>query len=166
LQNDADFNRPACCLGHGPSSLMQSQLPHHFLPETVDRALARERNQSDLARLARLKAHRRSGGDVEPHAARLLAVELQRRVGLEKLVVRADLDRPIAGIGHRQRQRLAAGIEFDLAVLDEHLAGDHCLSRLTLSTVIPGRREAASPESITTAWEYGFRACAWRRAPE
>jgi hypothetical protein len=27
--------------------------------------------------------------------------------------------------------------------------------------VIPGRREAASPESITTTWEYGFRACAY-----
>jgi hypothetical protein len=23
--------------------------------------------------------------------------------------------------------------------------------------VIPGRREAASPESITTTWDYGFR---------
>ncbi|MEA2873592.1 MAG: hypothetical protein QOH67_3568, partial [Hyphomicrobiales bacterium] len=27
--------------------------------------------------------------------------------------------------------------------------------------VIPGRREAASPESITTIGEYGFRACAF-----
>jgi hypothetical protein len=35
-----------------------------------------------------------------------------------------------------------------------------------LSAVIPGRREAASPESITTAWGYGFRARALRRAPE
>jgi hypothetical protein len=26
------------------------------------------------------------------------------------------------------------------------------------ATVIPGRREAASPESITTAWNYRFRA--------
>ena len=30
-----------------------------------------------------------------------------------------------------------------------------------LSVVIPGRREAASPESITTAREYGFRARAF-----
>jgi len=26
--------------------------------------------------------------------------------------------------------------------------------------VIPGHREAMSPESITTDWGYGFRACA------
>ncbi len=29
---------------------------------------------------------------------------------------------------------------------------------LNLSTVIPGRAESASPESITSAAEYGFRA--------
>jgi len=34
------------------------------------------------------------------------------------------------------------------------------------SFVIPGRREAASPESITTSQEYGFRARAKWRAPE
>jgi len=33
--------------------------------------------------------------------------------------------------------------------------------------VIPGREHLrASPESITTAEEYGFRACAKRRIPE
>ena len=31
--------------------------------------------------------------------------------------------------------------------------------------VIPGRCEAASPESITTDWEYGFRACVLRTHP-
>ena len=41
------------------------------------------------------------------------------------MVVRADLDRTVAGIGDRERHRLAAGIEFDLAVLDEEFAGDH-----------------------------------------
>ncbi len=30
-----------------------------------------------------------------------------------------------------------------------------------LSTVIPGRREAANPESITPAYDYGFRARAF-----
>src|SRR5262249_58428151 len=78
-----------------------------------------------LARLPRFKAHRGAGGDIEPHAARLFAIEFQRRIGLEEMVVRADLDRPIAGIGDRQRHRLATGIELDLAVLDEHFTGDH-----------------------------------------
>jgi len=34
------------------------------------------------------------------------------------------------------------------------------------AVVIPGHREAMSPESITIAWGYGFRACASRRIPE
>src|SRR5262249_56817085 len=89
-----------------------------------------------LARLPRFKAHRGAGGDIEPHAARLFAIEFQRRIGLEEMVVRADLDRPIAGIGDRQRHRLATGIELDLAVLDEHFTGDHAsLHRIGSCTV-------------------------------
>src|SRR4029077_20971526 len=84
-----------------------------------------ERNQRDLARLPRLEPHRRPGRDVEPHAARLLAIELQRRIGLEEMIVRADLDRPVAGVGDGERHGLAAGIERDLAGLDEELAGGH-----------------------------------------
>src|SRR5262245_24869101 len=70
-----------------------SELSHHVLPEPVDHALAGERNERDLACLPRFKAHRGAGGDIEPHAARLLAVEFQRRIGLEEVIVRADLDR-------------------------------------------------------------------------
>src|SRR5437899_1457746 len=101
------------------------QFPHHLLTKAVDRALARKRDQRDLARLAWLEAHRRAGRDIEPHAARLLAVEFQRRIGLEEMVVRADLDRPVAGIGDRDLGGLAAGVELDLAILDEQFAGDH-----------------------------------------
>src|SRR5262249_40722981 len=104
-----------------------SELTHHVLPEPVDRALAGERNERDLARLPRFKAHRGASGDIEPHPARLFAVEFQRRIGLEEMIMRADLDRPVAGIGDRQRGRLATGIELDLAVLDEHFTGDHGL---------------------------------------
>src|ERR1700731_1213503 len=122
---------PACAVRVGSRTArfslksQRSELPHHVLPESVDHPLARERDQGDLARLAGLEAHRRAGGDVEPHAPRPLAIELQRRIGLEEMIMRADLDRPVAGIGDRDHDRLAAGIEFDLAVLDEHLAGDH-----------------------------------------
>jgi hypothetical protein len=38
--------------------------------------------------------------------------------------------------------------------------------RAEFSLVIPGRRVAASPESITTGWEYGFLVRAQRRVPE
>ena len=39
------------------------------------------------------------------------------------------------------------------------------LSCTDLSVVIPGRREAASPESITTSWDYGFRVPSLRSGP-
>src|SRR6516164_2808535 len=102
-----------------------SQLPHHLAAKAVDRAFAGQHHESHLAGLARLEAYRGAGRDVEPHAARLLAIELQRRIGLEEVVVRADLDRPIAAVGDRQGHGLTAGIELDLAVLDEEFAGDH-----------------------------------------
>lgn len=53
-----------------------------------------------------------------------------------------------------------------LAQLKAALGRVRCEFSESLSFVIPGRREAASPESITTVGEYGFRARAKRRAPE
>src|SRR5215469_10813445 len=104
---------------------MRSKLSHHVLAEAVHRALAGERDQRDLAGLPGLEAHRGARRDVEPHAARLLAIELQRRIGLEEMIVRADLDRPVAGVGDGERHGLATGVEGDLAGLDEQLARDH-----------------------------------------
>src|SRR5207237_10098531 len=103
----------------------RSQLPQYGATQDIDDALAGERHELHVAPLPRLETHRGACRDVEPHAAGASAVELQRRIGLEEMIVRADLDRPIARIGNRQRHRLATGIELDLAVHDEHLSGDH-----------------------------------------
>src|SRR5439155_23504794 len=121
---------------------MASQFTHHLAAKTVDDALAGERYQLHVAGLSRLEPHRGAGRDIEPHAARLLAVEFKGRIGLEEVVMRADLDRSVAGVGDRERHRLAAGIEFDLAVLDEEFTWDHLSS-----SVIPGRCAASNPES-------------------
>src|SRR6476619_5432967 len=102
-----------------------SQFAHHIATEAIDHALARERNERNLARLARLEPHGTARRDVEAHPARFLAVEFQRRICLEEMIMRADLDRPVAGIGHAHRDGLAALIELDFAVLDECLARDH-----------------------------------------
>src|SRR5438552_3676772 len=116
-----------CCPCANPPcvTLRESKLAHHVLSKTIHGALAGERDQGDVARLPGLEAHRGAGRDVEPHAARLLAVEPECRVGFEEVVVRADLDRPVAGVGHRQRHGLAAGVERDVAGFDEKLAGGH-----------------------------------------
>src|SRR6187402_684398 len=111
-----------------------SEFSLHLAAKAVDDALASQRDELHVAGLPRLEPHGGAGGDIEPHAAGFLAVEFQRRVGFEKMVVRADLDRTIAAVGDGERHRLAAGIEFDLAVLDEEFAGDH----LVLPSVIPG----------------------------
>src|SRR4029077_5714261 len=108
---------------------------------------AGERDELHLAGLAGLEPHRGAGRNVEPHAAGLLALELQRRVGLEEMVVRADLDRTVAGIGDRERHGLAAGIELDLAVLDEEFTGDHLSS-----SVIPAHAKREPGISIKYFW--------------
>src|SRR5882757_5132790 len=117
---------------------MASQLPHHVPAKAVDDALACQRDELHITGLAGLEAHRGAGGDIEPHAAGLVSVEFQGRIGFEEVVVRADLDRAVAGVRYRQRHSLAAGVEFDLAVLDEEFAGDHVWYLVTRSSVMAG----------------------------
>ena len=78
----------------------------------------------EAASLARLEAHGGAGGDVEPHAAGLLAVEAERRVGFEEMVVRTDLDRAVAGIGDFEGDLCGASVELDVAWFGDDFAGD------------------------------------------
>src|SRR5204863_7091543 len=73
----------------------------------------------------------------------LLAVETQRRVGLGEMVVRADLDRPVSGIGNRQRDRLAALVDLDLTLRGDNLAGDHGLLLQTTASATPATATSA-----------------------
>ena len=86
------------------------------------------RDQLDFALLAGLEAHGGARGDVEPKASRRRAIEAQRAVGLEEVVVRADLDRPVAGVGDLHLERRAAGVDLDVAGFAEHFPGDHARS--------------------------------------
>src|SRR5262245_61643349 len=83
-------------------AVMESQLPRDVARDAVDGAFARQRQELHVTGLAGLEARRGARRDVKPHPARASAVELQRRIGLEEMVVRADLDRTVAGVGHRQ----------------------------------------------------------------
>src|SRR5262245_37067016 len=58
-------------------------------------------NEPHLPALSRLEAHRGAGWDVEAIAARLLAIESKRRVGLIEVIMRADLYRAVARIRNR-----------------------------------------------------------------
>src|SRR5713101_6748294 len=103
----------------------RSQRSHNALAEAVDLPLAGECHERHLPALTRLEPHRGAGRNVEPHAAGLRAVELQRRIGLEEMIMRADLDRPVPGIGDGELHAGPAGVELDLAVLGDDFAGDH-----------------------------------------
>src|SRR5947199_4339639 len=108
----------ACDTNRRPESIA-SQLAHDVAAEAADGGLAGECDELHVAGLAGLEADRGAGGDVEADAAGFPAVELQGRVGLEEMIVRAHLNGTVAGVGDGERHRLAAGIEFDLAILDE-----------------------------------------------
>ena len=58
-----------------------------------------------------------------PRAA--AAVERQRRIGFGEMVVAADLDRPVAGVGDGQDGARQAGVQFDVAWLGKEFTGDH-----------------------------------------
>ena len=91
-------------------------------------SLASELDQRYGTLLSRLEAHSGARGDVETIAARSLTVERERAVGLVEMVVRADLNRPIAGVGHFQRERLAPRVELDLTGLGSYFAWNQSLN--------------------------------------
>ena len=76
-----------------------SQLSVDLAVEPDDAPLSGVSDEPDLAGLPRLEAGRRPGRDVEPVAARLFAIEVESRVGLVEMIMRADLYRAVAGIG-------------------------------------------------------------------
>src|SRR6185503_11688197 len=103
--------------------------------ESVNLPRPRKRDQLHRARLAGLEAHRGARRDVEPAAVGLLAVELERGVGLVKVVMRADLDRAVARVLHRERNRLPALVELDVARCGLDLAGNHGIGLCTVTSL-------------------------------
>src|SRR5437867_12024997 len=85
-------------------------------------AAAAESDQGDLLAFARLEANRSAGGNVQMHPKCLLAIELQRPVGFEEMVVATDLDRAVARVDRHHCLAGAAGIDFDLSFGGNDLA--------------------------------------------
>ena len=86
-------------------------------------AAAAETDERDLFALAGLKSDGGAGGNVEAHAERRRPIEFQRLVHFEEMIMRADLDRAIAGIDHGERGSRPAGVELDFAFGGENCAG-------------------------------------------
>jgi hypothetical protein len=84
-----------------------SQLTVDPAVETDDAARPGIGDEPDLAALPRLESGRAAGRDVEPTAARLLAVKGECGVGLVEMIMRADLNRAVADIWRRSGSRSA-----------------------------------------------------------
>ena len=69
-----------------------------------------------------LKPHGSSRGDVQPHPARLVTIELQSVVHFEEVIVAADLDRTIAGVPDDHCQGAAATVCVDGLRFEQVLA--------------------------------------------
>src|SRR6266446_9836689 len=102
-----------------------SQAAVDLAVEADDTALAGIGDKPHLAALSGLEPGRSPSRDIEPAAARLFAIKGERRVGLGKMIMRADLYRAIAGIGDGQGHRRAAGVDLDIAGCGEELTWDH-----------------------------------------
>src|SRR3546814_18687202 len=87
----------------------------------MNAASALVRYERHLVRLPRFEAHGRAGGNVEPEPACLRAIEVKRRVRFGKVVVRPDLDRPVALIADCQAECLASGVALDFALWGEEV---------------------------------------------
>ena len=77
---------------------------------------------------------RRLGGDVQPPATGGAAVKRQAGVGFGKVVMAADLHRPVAGVGDHQGDRGGAGVQGDVAISGKDFAGDHLRARKQRAT--------------------------------
>src|SRR5215468_7769285 len=75
----------------------------HQVAEPVHVLLAPEWDQRHFLLVPRLEADGRRLRDGQPHPEGGGAVELQGAVDLEEVIVRADLDRPVAGVADLER---------------------------------------------------------------
>ena len=87
--------------------------------KAINLAVAADVYQFHRALLARLKTHGHAAGNVQALAVGGFAVKRQARVRLCKVVVGADLNRPVAGVLHHQRGHSASGVEFVSAFVQQ-----------------------------------------------
>ena len=84
-------------------------------------------DQRDFADLTGFETHRRSGRDIKPESPRGLSVEIQRGVGFKEMIMRAYLNRAVAGIGNPHRSGFPSGVKRDLACGGDDFSWNHRL---------------------------------------
>src|SRR5271166_5676445 len=105
-------------------------------------------DQCDFAGLAGFETDRSAGGDVKPLAASGGAVEREGGIGFGEVIVAADLDWSVAGVGDGERGARQAGIEVYIAGQREDFAWDHRIGSCTVTNLVPSENVA----STCTSW--------------
>src|SRR5690606_9684862 len=113
--------------------------------EAVDDPVSGEGDERDRAFVAGFEADGGACGDVEAEAAGGLPVEAERGVHFGEMEVRADLDRTVAGVRHRDFKSLKAGVGFEVGRVGwgEDFAGNHRDLRFEISDFRLGSRRQA-----------------------
>src|SRR5271157_456670 len=119
------IQNPKSKMNSAPSMVRRIQRTIHHTAMSHQVTPARKLHQRDFLFLARLEAHGGAGGDVEPHAARGVALKIEGLVHLEEMVVAPDLNGSIAPVAHDHARRAPAGVDCDRLVLEKILAWFH-----------------------------------------
>ena len=115
-----------------------------FIAETLQDLGAAKRHQLHRFALARLEAHGVAAGDIQAEAFGRFALELQRGIGFKKMIMRADLNRAVAQIGHTERARFAAEVGGNVAFGGQVFTGVHGRVSFECIKQLPGFQVAFS----------------------
>src|SRR5262245_9570432 len=93
--------------------------------------LTGQRHNRDLFLLAGLEPHRRTRRNAEPEPESLLAVKLERMIGLKEMTVGTDLNGSVGCICNHQFLRRATGVRVNVTGTKENLARDDWFGQLS-----------------------------------
>src|ERR1700730_13854635 len=95
------------------------------MPE--DPPCATKVHESDFFLFTGLKAHGRSGRDIQPHTTRSITIENQRSVNFKEMKMAAHLNRPVTRVLDQRSCCAAPGVGFDLPRFNKVFAWMHGL---------------------------------------
>src|SRR5258708_25391506 len=134
----------------GKGSWRLRQCSHDRPVEAINQPRAPVGDQPDFTGLARLEAHSRSRRNVQAIPESSLSIKGESRVGLGEMIMTADLDRSVAGVGDSKRDGRSILVQDDLARCRKNLARYHVSSHQSLRRIM-----SSLANWIVNAYEFG-----------
>jgi hypothetical protein len=85
-----------------------------------------ERHQRNFLLLAWLKANSRAGRNIQSHPSGCLPLEYESAIDFEKVIVAADLNRPITRVFNQSSCDATTDVRLDISRSDKVFAWMHC----------------------------------------